>query len=476
MTTIHSTELPDRGIAGLHAFVGKCHAAACEKSRVQYGSISLRVGHISPLAVLQTVYDPCKVHAYFDRVSGSEALAAAEPIALFVGEGPDAIKRAKDFTRDVLENTFITGDAESLWSGPCFFCQFNFDPNETEKYSGFPGAQVFLPRWQVSKSAECYTAVANFAVKPVDKPDEIVSEIWNIYKKFSDFDYIADGVEAGQQNDVKPELLESARQDVLSLIGKALDAVKRNDFTKLVVARVMDWNIDKDYNKFLLLHRLRERFHGCSIFSWGDARGGAFIGATPERLIRIEQGRLYSEVLAGTAARGENAREDALNARELLHSAKNLHEHDVVLAYLMQQLQALGFDPIVGGGAPQLKQFRNVQHLYTSIEANVSRETHILDIAARIHPTPAVAGLPVNSSMDWLREHEGITRGPYAGCLGCFNAAGEGELSVGIRSALVQDSRIRLFAGAGIVEGSDSAEEVRETDLKIRGISDTLLG
>ena len=475
MNTIPSTDLPDRGIAGLHSFIEMCHAAACEKSREQYGSISLRVGHISPLAVLQTVYDPRQLHAYFERVSDSEAVAAAEPIALHVGEGPDAIKRAKVFTDEVLDNTFITGDTESLWSGPCFFCQFNFNPGEAEKYPGFPGVQVYLPRWQVSKNSECYTAVANFVVRPEDKPDEIVGEIWGIYKKFSDFDYIVDGIEGVPEDKVQPEFIESSDANVTPIFAKAIDAIKRNEFTKLVVARVMDWAIDGGYNKFHHLHRLREQFHGCSIFSWGDARGGAFIGATPERLLRIEGGKLYTEALAGTAARGENAREDALMARDLLDSVKNHHEHDIVLAYLLKQLEGLGFEP-VAGGAPRLKQFRNVQHLHTPIEADVSRETHILDVAARIHPTPAVAGLPLEGSIDWLNEHEGLVRGPYAGCLGCFNAAGEGELIVGIRSALVQNSRIRLFAGAGIVEGSDPAKELRETDLKIRAISDTLLG
>ena len=148
---------------------------------------------------------------------------------------------------------------------------------------------------------------------------------------------------------------------------------------------------------------------------------------------------------------------------------KNNDEHSYVADYLMSCLQELGLDPIAGG-APRLRSLPNVQHLLTPIEAIIPKGLHILDIADRIHPTPAVSGSPVEDAKQWISGNEDFKRGPYAGCLGFFNAEGEGELTVGIRSALIQSGKMRLFAGAGIVNGSDASAEAEEIRLKLKAL------
>jgi menaquinone-specific isochorismate synthase len=124
---------------------------------------------------------------------------------------------------------------------------------------------------------------------------------------------------------------------------------------------------------------------------------------------------------------------------------------------------------------PSLRRLANVQHLHTSIEARLPSSVHLLDVAERLHPTPAVGGSPREAALPRIRELEGFERGLYAGALGWVNSRGDGELFVGIRSALIEDCRARLYAGSGIVSGSDPAKELAETELKFRVMEQALL-
>jgi menaquinone-specific isochorismate synthase len=115
-----------------------------------------------------------------------------------------------------------------------------------------------------------------------------------------------------------------------------------------------------------------------------------------------------------------------------------------------------------------------VQHLRTRIEAEVGESVHLLDILPEMHPTPAVGGSPRENAVPHIAALENIERGLYAGVVGWFNHLNEGEMIVGIRSALIEDKLARLYAGAGIVKGSDPEKEMRETEMKLRALLDVL--
>ncbi|MEB3175848.1 MAG: chorismate-binding protein, partial [Cyanobacteriota bacterium] len=123
----------------------------------------------------------------------------------------------------------------------------------------------------------------------------------------------------------------------------------------------------------------------------------------------------------------------------------------------------------------QVLQLSNIQHLWTEIQAPLPASLHPLDLAAQIHPTPAVAGAPRERACELIRRYETFDRGLYASPLGWLDAQGNCELRVGIRSALITGSRARLYAGAGIVQGSDPHQEQREIELKLRALGQALL-
>ena len=181
-----------------------------------------------------------------------------------------------------------------------------------------------------------------------------------------------------------------------------------------------------------------------------------------------------TEAIAGSAPRGATAGEDAKFARDLLESEKDLHEHACVRDSILRRLKSVGVSGGRAESAPRLLPLANVQHLRTAIEAEVGDEVHLLDILQEMHPTPAVGGTPREAAVPRITDLEQIDRGLYSGVVGWFNHLNEGEMVVGIRSALIEGADACLYAGAGIVEGSTPDKETRETELKLRALLEAL--
>ncbi|TVP78344.1 MAG: isochorismate synthase [Puniceicoccaceae bacterium] len=475
MQIIPSSMLPERDEGALRQFLEGCREAARDKGHFQIASISLAVKHIAPLAVLQSIYEPDELHCYIERAVDDEAVAAAEAVVQARFDGPDRFAGVKAFAEDVLENTIAVGDLSEAFTGPHFFTAFSFDTT-VPAGATFPAATVFLPRWQVSRSKGKYGAVANLRVDADTDIDGLVLRVWGAYRKFGAFDYASETALADAASSVriqsKRELAPGRYADA---VRQALAAIKRGEYEKIVLARGIELEADSPWQPLDTLNRLRERFSECFTFSFGGGDAGSFIGATPERLLQIRDGRLLTEAIAGSAPRGKTAGEDAKYARALLDSAKDLHEHVCVRDSILRRLARVQ----VEGRAepdPQLLLLANVQHLRTRIEAEVGESVHLLDILPEMHPTPAVGGSPREQALPQIADLERIERGLYAGVVGWFNHLNEGEMIVGIRSALIAGRSARLYAGAGIVAGSDPEKEMRETELKLSALLDVLAG
>jgi isochorismate synthase len=244
------------------------------------------------------------------------------------------------------------------------------------------------------------------------------------------------------------------------LVGGILAEIAAGRARKIVAARRAEVRAAATIDEGAVLRRL-----GGQPTTWrfAFARGGAtFLGATPERLVRRAGDEVLSEALAGSVAAG--------HAGELLASSKDRAEHAMVVRAVADALAPLcaTLDVPV---APQLRELRHLLHLWTPIRGRLRAPApHVLELAAALHPTPAVGGLPRADALAWIAAHEPTARGWYAGPVGWFDAAGDGELVVALRSALVHGSRAFVYAGAGIVAGSDAARELDETGLKLRGM------
>ncbi|MDX2166285.1 MAG: isochorismate synthase, partial [Deltaproteobacteria bacterium] len=256
-------------------------------------------------------------------------------------------------------------------------------------------------------------------------------------------------------------------------VAAATADIAAGRFDKLVLARTCALRATRRFDCARAAARLRQAYPGCTTF-WLGERGGDFLGATPEVLARVRDGALETAALAGTTGRGTTTASDAALADGLLGSDKNRREHAHVVVALTDALRPLS-SALQVEATPRILRLPSLQHLLTPIRGRLAPGAHLLDLVAALHPTPAVGGTPRAAALAALPRHEGWARGWYASPLGWFDARGDGDMVVAIRSALVRGRRAVLFAGAGIVAGSDPDAELAETRLKLQPLLSALL-
>jgi len=454
----------------LRLFLSAVRDAAEEDAHFKIASITLSTRQLDPLAVLESIYEREEYHFYSERPVEGRALAGAEAVVLGRFSGPQRFAEARGWAQEVLAHTVAVGDLEAAGSGPRFYAGFTFEPTAVAD-APFAPATLFLPRWQVYREGDATTAVANFRVDPDSSLDSLVTKLWAAYEKFLRFSYTSVTPPASKHLVMSEEVgpIHGYRQRVT----QALRRIEEGRYEKVVLARAVDQEFDRPFNPLITLNGLRKQYRECFAFSFENDRGQSFIGATPERLVSVRDRKLITEALAGSARRGLSQEEDAARAAALLSSEKDLREHRHVVASIKRRLESLGIESRAAA-TPEVLALANVQHLRTPIEAKLEVEQHLLDVLAVLHPTPAVGGSPRESAVADIAELEPFTRGLYAGALGWFDHAGNGEFCVGLRAGLVDGVRARLYAGAGIVAGSDPDTEWAETELKLSALRDAL--
>jgi len=475
--------------AALWDFFAQCQAAAVKDARPKLVSISLQVDALDPLAVLESIFEPGEPHFYAERPDIDSAIAGAESAVRFTAQGPDRFAAAQTWMDAMLADTIAVGDVNAPFGGPHFFTAFSFF-DEVEPGEPFPAAQVFVPRWQVARACTVTTAVANVLIAPEAALEPLVDRVWRAHAKFKRFEYgSSTGVSLvpahGQDahativnqthgRDARATFQVKETGHYRAVIARALARIAAGEFSKIVLARVQEVVASAPLHPLRMLNGLRQRFPDCYAFSLANGTGKSFIGASPERLVRVSKGVVETEALAGTTRRGAGASEDAALAEALLRSDKDRREHELVVEAVVGRLRRLGLTP-GPAAAPGLRRLANLQHLHTPVRADLVPGVRLLDVLAALHPTPAVGGTPQDTALARIRELEGFPRGLYTGALGWMNARDGGEFFVGLRSALVEGAHARVYAGAGIVAGSTPEKEFAETELKFKAMLEALL-
>ena len=449
----------------LRAFLGQCREAAVKDGHAKLVSISLAVGALDPLAVLESIFEPGEPHFYAERPGIESALAGAEVAVAHESSGAGRFAAIQRFIDETLAHTIAVGDVAAPFGGPHFFSAFAFG-DEAEPGDPFPAARVFVPRWQVARAGTTTTAVANLLVTPAADLAALAERVWRAHGKFSQFRY-RESPPAAEL--APPDFSTRETGDYRTAVVRALSRIAAGEFEKIVLARAIDLTLKQPLHPLRVLNGLRQLFPDCYAFSLANGRGQSFIGATPEQLVRVSQGRLETAALAGTAGRGASASDDATLGVALLHSEKDLREHRLVLESITGRLAQLGLK-LEYPSQPGLRRLANVQHLHTPVRAVLPENVRLLEVVGWLHPTPAVGGSPVAAAVARIRELEGFPRGLYGGAIGWVNARGGGEFFVGLRSALVDGARARVYAGAGIVAGSTPEKEFAETELKFKAM------
>ncbi|MGE5656029.1 MAG: isochorismate synthase [Actinomycetota bacterium] len=465
----------------LYQFLWDCQQSLMETEQTKIVSISLEMPEVDPLAALQRIAEPEHLHFYFEKRDKEKAkthrsdfaVAAIDATLHLTVAGSQRFSRALDFIQSSLARTITLGSSHLPFSGPHFFCSFTFFEESGSSNSYFPSATIFLPKWQISKHNHHCILVANITLDSQTNLQKLTHSIWEQFQAIQSSQFHPLTTINNSQKYFHKINWNNPNQFKES-VNSSLDLIHQGYLRKIVLSHAIDVIASTPLNLTNSLNNLRLLYPDCYIFSVSNGCGQNFMGASPERLISIDNNELLIDALAGSVPRGNTPPEDVAFANQLLASDKDLREHRVVVDFITQRLSHLGLKPHLLP-LPHLLQLSNIQHLWTPIKAQVSSQIHLLEILAKLHPTPAVAGSPREIAKEQIRRCESFDRSVYAAPLGWVDYRGNGEFAVGIRSAVIDGNRARLYAGAGIVAGSEPDKELAEIKWKFQAILNALV-
>ena len=366
--------------------------------------------------------------------------------------GAERFSRAQRWWAGWLADADVEDPLHLPGTGPVAFASFAFDPQ--------PGASVaVVPRVVVGRrdGTSWLTVVAGSPREARHAVDETIAALHH---------------PVAVPEAPRGVAYSEGSLSVVEWQAAVTEAVRRIDtggLDKVVLARDVVVTTDAPVDTRYLLTHLAARYPSCWTFSVDG-----LVGATPEMLVRRIGTSVTSRVLAGTMRRSSDATRDDSLATALLDSAKDHAEHEYAVRSVALALAAHCTDLDVPE-TPRLLRLANVQHLATDVSGVLADGAPVLALAASLHPTAAVCGTPTERAFAVIRELEGMDRGRYAGPIGWVDARGDGEFGIALRCASVEaPDRLRLYAGCGLVSGSEAELELAESQAKLVAMRDAL--
>jgi isochorismate synthase len=391
----------------------------------------------------------------FDIVStaGGAAVEDADGQIVDHEASPDPLTAAARLWRRLSEREAPSAGGTSLpGTGLVALGGFAFDPSRepTEPWQGFPALLFRVPALAVTR-----VRGRTFATGDVSLLD--------LAPSFR--------APAAHHLDIEPLLTEA---EWCEAVAEATRRLRAGAAAKVVLAREVMAHGDGVLAADAVARALRGAYPACFTYLVTGSDGTAFTGASPELLVRRSGGTATCHPMAGSVARGQDDAEDEALAGSLVASAKDGAEHQVTARSVAEALAPLARSVQVG--QPEVVRFTNIQHLATTVRARLlDPPANLLELAAALHPTPAINGWPRAAAKRLICELEGMERGWYAGAVGWIDGRGDGELAVAIRCGLLWGDGARLYAGNGMMPDSDPQSELRETELKLKALLGALL-
>jgi len=342
-----------------------------------------------------------------------------------------------------------------------FAFQDDFVPDKT--WATFNTAEFVLPHYQVARRGHTTYLTINALVGPDEPIDETLRSLREALAARLALVAAVPGEPSppvARRYPMTPDMWRA-------IVEEATDAIHHGRLAKVVLARVCEIETAAAIDAAVALDYLAGAYHDSYRFLFEPRPYHAFFGATPELLVRKTGRNVATMALAGSIARGRTAAEDEALAARLLASAKDRYEHQLVVAAIRDSLRGMTLRP--APAEPAILRLHNIQHLLTPIEGQLPDGGEgILPLLCRLHPTPAMGGVPAGAALAFLRRAEPVPRGWYAAPIGWLDSARDGAFAVAIRSAVTQHDRAWLYAGAGIVGDSQPDAEWAETALKFQ--------
>jgi isochorismate synthase len=415
-----------------------------------------------PVAFLAASSATLGTGTLWEQPAAGLAFAGAGSIREMRATGPGRFGQVSAAMRD-LESVLVRADDVIF---PCLGgFAFREHSNESLVWRGFPSARLVVPQVLIQNDGHDALLRVTVEVDPRSSPGAVEQQFNELLRRACEWTRVPLSIDAGQAT-VRVESFPN-RTAWESSVATAVAMIRQGALDKVVLAREERLLAEKPFSPIATLARLRMFDPTATLFAMqsGDSW---FIGASPERLVRLHENRVDVTCLAGSISMGHSGEERRDLADLLLGSKKDREEHEIVVRSTMNALAEVCEDVTRLPGTPRIATARSVQHLETPVSARMPEAGSVLDLVERLHPTPAVGGYPTHRALSIMGELEAIDRGWYAGPFGWTALDGSGEFAVAIRSALLSGRMASLFAGSGIVAESVPSAEYEETCLKLR--------
>jgi menaquinone-specific isochorismate synthase len=388
-----------------------------------------RIGDHLPLLELLPAMNPVS------WVRSGEGLVGWGIHATTTVSGRDRFEKAREWWHQQLETFSVSNSVHGSGTGPVLFTSFSFDRNDE--------SVLVIPQVVVGqKGSQSWITWIGNSPQP---------ELIDTYKETTRPTYeFADGTLSSEEWKKR--------------VAEAISRVATNTVEKVVLARDVIATSTSDIDVRPILIKLAKEYPSTWTFSVDG-----LVGATPELLLRLSRGMVTSRVLAGTIPKTGDDEKDLALAASLARSSKDLEEHEYAVRSVAQAL-----DPFCSSTnvpeSPFVLHLANVMHLATDVTgALVETKQHVdaFSLLKSLHPSAAVCGTPRNIAFDIIDEIEGMNRGRYAGPVGWIDSSGDGELGIALRCGQIKDRSIQIYAGCGIVAGSNPERELEESNAKM---------
>ena len=411
---------------------------------------------------------------YWEHTTDGSAMLGIEAAAAIQVDGSDCFAEASAAWRSLFQDAVVRSLDNGIPSGEqglLLFGGFAFDPLHPRSplWADFPDGLLLLPTVLIRNHANSATLHLQAIIRPADNVEQVaggviarLERLQAAYQQEKSFHLPA--AHLSEQLSVQDGL---PALEWMQLVRRTADHIKQGRYRKVVLARsIHATSTPASFSPGAILQRLR--ISHPEAYRFAIQRGErCFVDATPEQLARVEHGAIHTMALAGSAPPTGTKDIDARLGGTLLWSAKNREEHAIVVDMICEALTRF-CSAVSAAAAPRVLTLKNIQHLQTPIQGVLQSGVTILDALAALHPTPAVGGLPSQAAREAIRSSEQLDRGWYAGPIGWIDQQGSGEFAVALRSALVHRNEATLFAGCGIVAGSDPMTEYAESCLKFQ--------
>jgi salicylate biosynthesis isochorismate synthase/menaquinone-specific isochorismate synthase len=423
--------------------------------------------------------DPCAA-IFASRLAGDRWFCWEQPDREFalagMGVAREASSRGRRRFAEVARTAGETGRDAVLdeppglpaGAGPVWLGGFAFDPEGggSATWSSFEPGSLFLPKVSICRRGEDAFLTVNAVVGPGDDAERRGAELAARL--------------AGLRTDATLPLLDphpTARPTIRSArppgafeaaVEKATARIAAGEMEKVVLAREVIVEAAAAHDPAPIFGAMRAQFPACFCFCAGTPEA-AFVGASPELLVRRSGASVSTVALAGSTRRSSDPAVDDHLGERLLRSDKDRREHRIVAERIVRRLRPHAVW-VETGPEPEIVKVANIQHLATPVIAQLAEPHSAIELAGMLHPTPAVGGEPWPAAAAPLAELEQLDRGWYAAPVGWMDATEDGEFCVALRSALLRDRAAHLFAGVGVVAGSDPEAELAETEVKLQAM------